>query len=129
MEQFLELLFVGLLAGFEVAVHYGIGMPPSVLPEASQIVVRQAIVRQLRVLAPLIFLPSLLFAVLITIREQHASGRLRYAVIGFLLLWIAIRIVRTVPINSATLGWNPAAPPPNWRSLVERTERYHIVAV
>jgi hypothetical protein len=126
--QYFELLFVGLLAGFEVAVHYGIGAPPSSLTEAAQIALRQVMIRRLRVLAPIIFLPSLLLAVLITVQERHSAGRLRYTVIGMLLVWIAIRIVRTVPVNSATLAWNPDAPPRNWRSLVERTERYHVVA-
>jgi hypothetical protein len=128
LTQYFELLFVGLLAGFEIAVHYGIGAPPPALPEAYQIVLRQAMVRRLRVLAPIIFLPSLLLAVMITIQKRHTAGRLRYTVIGMLLVWIAIRIVRTVPVNSATLQWNPDAPPTNWRSLVERTERYHVVA-
>jgi hypothetical protein len=123
-----ELFFLGLLAGFEVAVHYGISTPPSALPEASQIVVRQAMVRRLRILAPILFLPSLFLAVLITIQYGRSAGRLRYTVIGMLLVWIGIRIVRTVPVNSATLEWKPNAPPAGWRALVERTERYHVVA-
>jgi hypothetical protein len=126
--QYFDLLFLGLLAGFEVAVHYGIGAPPPVLPESYQIVFRQAMVRRLRVLAPIIFLPSLLLTVLIAIQERHSAGRLRYTAIAMLLVWIAIRIVRTVPVNSATLEWNPNAPPMDWRSMVERAERYHVVA-
>jgi hypothetical protein len=67
-------------------------------------------------------------AVLITIQQRHSAGRLRYTAIAMLLVWIAIRIVRTVPVNSATLEWNPNAPPMDWRSMVERAERYHVVA-
>jgi hypothetical protein len=127
--ELLELFFVGLLAGFEVAVHYGIGAPPSALTESAQIVLRQAMVRRLRVLAPALFVPSLLLAIRIAVNGRNEpQSWLRYIAVSMLLVWIIIRIVRTVPVNSATLEWNPEAPPTNWRSLVQRTERSHVVA-
>ena len=43
--------------------------------------------------------------------------------------WILIRVVGTVPINSATVDWQLSAPPKNWRELVNRAERFHIVGV
>jgi hypothetical protein len=62
-------------------------------------------------------------------RDRRETGAwLRYVGVAALLLWGIIRIVRTVPVNSATLEWNPAAPPINWRALMERTERFHVVA-
>jgi hypothetical protein len=129
MAEFFEILFIGLLAGFEIGVHYGIGSPPGYLSEAAQISLRQALVRRLRILAPSLFLPAFLLAVWITVQERQAPGELlRWVAVGMLLLWIGIRIVQTVPVNSATLGWNPEAPPAGWRSLVERTERFHVVA-
>lgn len=70
--ELLELLFVGLLAGFEVAVHYGIGVPPSALTESAQIILRQAMIRRLRVLAPVLFVPSLLLAITIAVYERNA---------------------------------------------------------
>jgi hypothetical protein len=33
----------------------------------------------------------------------------------------------TAPINSAILGWDPSAPPKNWRALVSRWERFASV--
>jgi hypothetical protein len=129
MTQFFELLFTGLLAGFELAVHYGIGAPPASLPETGQIVLRQTLVRRLRILAPSLFMPAFLLALLVAVQGRHAPGSgLRWATVGMLLVWIVIRIVRTVPVNSATLEWNPEAPPKDWRALVERTERFHVVA-
>ncbi len=126
---FLELLFVGLLAGFELAVRYGVGAPPSALSETAQILLRQALVRRLRILAPAIFLPAFLLAVLVTFQERHAPGSwLRFVTMGMLLLWIVVRILRTVPVNSATLEWDPEAPPGDWRSQVERTEQFHVIA-
>lgn len=54
-------------------------------------------------------------------------------------LWVPVRgIVRHAhldldqghryrPLNSATLTWEPGAPPKNWRALVNQSERFHIV--
>ncbi|HEV2581516.1 MAG TPA: hypothetical protein VGT44_11755, partial [Ktedonobacteraceae bacterium] len=53
----------------------------------------------------------------------------RCAGVVAILAWIAIRIIGTVPINSATLTWQPGAPPKNWKALVNHAERFHIVGV
>ncbi len=45
------------------------------------------------------------------------------------LVWIMVRVVGTVPINSATLTWDAAAPPKNWRARVDHAERFHIIGV
>jgi hypothetical protein len=125
----LQLLFVGLLAGFEIGVHYGIGSPPQSLREDAQIVLRQSLVRRLRILAPALYLPSLLLTILATVRDRHNPGVwLSYAALAMFLVWALIRIVRAVPVNRATLEWSPEQPPINWRALVERTEQFHVVA-
>jgi len=125
----LQLLFAGLLAGFEIAVHYGTVTSPEALGEAGEILLRQALTRRLRVLAPSIFLPSFLLALLVMVQEWRTPG-LWFRGIGVagLLVWILIRIVRTVPINSASMEWNPEAPPPNWRALTQTAEQFHVVA-
>ena len=124
-----QLLFTGLLAGFEIAVHYGIGAPPKTLREDAQIVLRQAMVRRLRVLAPALFLPALLLTVFAAVHNRHEPGAaLRYTAVAALLVWAVVRIVRTVPVNSATLEWNPKAPPSDWRALIEQAERFHVLA-
>jgi hypothetical protein len=127
--EFLTLLFAGLLAGFEIGVHYGIGSPPSSLTEASQILLRQAMVLRLRVLAPVLFLPALAFGISLTVQERHSEAVWLHTVaLGSLGMWIIIRAVRTVPVNTATLDWNPEMPPARWRELVQRTERFHVIA-
>ena len=52
-------------------------------------------------------------------------------VIGLLgmAVWIAVRIVGTVPINSATVDWNLDAPPADWQAQVSRAERFHDIGV
>ncbi len=82
-------------------------------------------VRRLRVLAPVLFAPSLVLAIMIALNERNEPRSwLRYVVVSMLLVWTVIRIARTVPINSAILEWNPEAPLGDWRSLVQRTGRF-----
>jgi hypothetical protein len=129
MLPFLTLLFTGLLAGFEIAVHYGLGAPPRTLSEAAQIILRQTMVLRLRILAPALFLPALALGIASTIQQWHRGDvRLHLVALALLGLWALIRIVRTVPVNSATLEWKPETPPNGWRELVDRTERFHVVA-
>jgi hypothetical protein len=127
--RFLTLLCAGLLAGFEVAVHYGFGSPPRSLNDAAQILLRQAMILRLRILAPVLFIPTLLLGICLTIQEAHrAAVPFDSCALALLGVWIVIRILRTVPVNSATSGWNPEKPPLEWRELIERTERFHVVA-
>jgi hypothetical protein len=77
---------------------------------------------------PAIFLPAIMLAALIAFEERHERGScFRLVTVGMLLVWIFIRILRTVPVNNATLEWNPETQPSNWRSQIERTERFHVV--
>ncbi len=97
--DFVNLFFAGILAGIEIVIHYGLRAPTEVLDEQSQIQLRQALVLR------------------------------RCAGVLAVLTWILIRVIGTVPINSATLTWQPGAPPKNWRALVNHAERFHIVGV
>ena len=86
-------------------------------------------VRRLRILAPALFLPSFLLTILATLRDrQHSTLWRSCVVLAGLFVWALIRAMWAVPINSATLEWNPAAPPENWRALVKRAERFHVIA-
>src|SRR5271156_1915699 len=96
-----NLFFAGMLAGIETAVHYGLGAPPAVLTEQAQIQLRQALVLRLRVLVPAFFAPTLVSAIALTAIEGSASGLwLRCTGLLALVIWIVIRGIRTVSINS-----------------------------
>jgi Domain of unknown function (DUF1772) len=117
------------VVGFEIAVHYDLGSPPQSLSENAQILLRQAIVLRLRILAPALFLPTLAFGIGLTIQERHSSDTWLHGIaLGLLIVWVVIRVLKTVPVNSATLDWSPETPPAGWRKQVERTERFHVVA-
>ena len=125
-----NLFFAGILAGMEIAIHYGVGAAPAALDDGSQVLFRQGLIRKLRVLVPAFFLPAVLSAVAITILDHTKPGFwLRCAALLALLVWIVARVIVTVPTNSATLTWDAEAPPPNWKALVERTENFHVVGV
>jgi len=128
--DFVNLFFAGLLAGIEFVIHYGLRTPAEVLDDRSQLQLRQAMVLRLRVLVPALFVPAAVSGLAVTLLDVGAPGFwLRVAAMLAMLVWVGIRVVGTVPINSATLTWQPDAPPKNWKALVNHAERFHIVGV
>ena len=128
--EFVNVFFAGILAGIEIVIHYGLRAPAEVLDEPSQIQLRQALVLRLRVLVPAFFVPTAVSGIAVTVLDGGAPGFwFRCAGVLAVLTWILIRVIGTVPINSATLTWQPGAPPKNWKALVNHAERFHIVGV
>jgi hypothetical protein len=128
--DFVNLFFVGMLAGIEFVIHYGVSGAAEVLDERSQLQLRQAMVLRLRVMAPAFFLPAVLSGIAVTVLNGFDLGFwFRCAGVLAMLIWIWIRIIGTVPINSDTLTWQLDAPPKNWKALVNHAERFHIIGV
>jgi len=125
---FISVFGAGLLAGEEFVIRYGVREPLSRLDQEPHIRMRQGLIRTLRVLVPAILVPTLLSAVAVTVVDG-ADGALafRCAAILALLAWVAVTLRGTVPINEAALDWDPAAPPDNWRALVDRWENLNSV--
>ena len=125
---FVNVFFAGMLAGIEFVIHYGLRAPAEMLDEQAQLQFRQALVLRLRVLVPAFFGPTAVLGIALTVLDTAAPGfGFRCAGVVALLIWIGIRVIGTVPINSATLTWQPGAPPKNWKALVNHAERFHIV--
>lgn len=128
--DFESLFFAGILAGMEVVIHYGLRRPAEALDDRAQLQLRQALVLRLRVLVPAFFVPTTLSGLAVTILAGLTPGVWwRCAAVGALVVWIAIRVVGTVPINSATVDWDPKAPPRDWKAQIDRAERFHVVGV
>ena len=128
--DFVNVFFAGMLAGIEFVIHYGLRTPAEVLDERSQLQLRQAMVLRLRVLVPAFFVPTAISGIALTVLNSATPGfEFRCAAVVALLAWIAIRVIGTVPINSATVAWQLNAPPRNWKALVNHAERFHIVGV
>jgi hypothetical protein len=122
--------FAGLLAGMEIAIHYGVRAPSQVLDDKSQLQLRQALVTRLRVLVPALFVPTTLFAIAGAVLDNSTPSEW-FRIVGILslIVWVVIRVIGTVPINSATLTWQLSAPPKNWKEQVKHAERFHDVGV
>ncbi|HZR41774.1 MAG TPA: hypothetical protein VFB12_16760 [Ktedonobacteraceae bacterium] len=128
--DFVNVFFAGMLAGIEFVIHYGVRSPADMLDEQSQLQFRQALVLKLRVLVPAFFGPVAVLGIVLTILNSAAPGFVfRCAGMLALLIWIMIRVIGTVPINSTTLTWQLSAPPTNWKAQVNYAERFHIVGV
>jgi hypothetical protein len=128
--SFVNLFFTGMLAGMEFVIHYGVSLATEALGDQAQLQLRQALVLRLRLLIPAFFVPTVLSAIAVTILDGTAPGWwFRAAGLVALLIWILIRVIGTVPINSATLTWKASAPPENWKARVTHAERFHIVGV
>jgi uncharacterized membrane protein len=121
-------LFGGLLAGEELVIRYGVRGPLATLDDQPHILLRQALIRTLRVVVPSIYVLALLSAAIATAFDGFDAGiALRCAGIVFLVAWIAVTLGGTVPINAAALEWSAAAPPASWRTQIDRWERLDTV--
>lgn len=126
----INVFFAGMLAGIEFVIHYGVRSPAEALDERSQLQLRQALVLRLRVLVPTFFVPVAVLGITLAVLNSATPGfAFRCAGVVALLIWIAIRVIGTIPINSATLTWQFNAPPRNWKTQVNHAERFHIVGV
>jgi hypothetical protein len=115
---------VGVLAGEELVIRFGVRAPVAGLEERPQIQLRQALIRRLRVLVPMIFGLSLLSgAAAAALGGSGVTFGFRCAGLLALVAFISITLIGTVPINKATLTWDADAPPDDWRTLVKRWER------
>ncbi|MBS1531042.1 MAG: DUF1772 domain-containing protein [Bacteroidetes bacterium] len=126
--EFFNLFCAGLLAGIEVCVHYAVHPSFIVLDDKAQIHLRQNLIRKLRWMVPGFFVPMTLSGIVTAIIQWLMPGHyFSLAAMLFIVIWIVVRIVGTVPVNSATINWNPDTPPKDWKKQVSRVERFHIV--
>jgi hypothetical protein len=125
-----NVFFAGMLAGIEFVIHYGLRGPAEALDDHAQLQLRQALVLKLRLLVPAFFAPAAILGIALTFLNTTAPGFVfRCVGVVALFTWIAIRVIGTVPINSATLAWQLSAPPTDWKAQVTRAERFHTVGV
>jgi uncharacterized membrane protein len=121
---FLNLFFIGLLAGEEFTIRYGVRGPLASLDVQPHIQLRQALILRLRILVPVIFGLAILSGIAAIIINGFDPGfGFRGAGLLVLISFILVTLFGTVPINAAALTWNPAAPPSNWQALVSKWEQ------
>ena len=119
----LSVFFAGLLAGEEFVIRFGVRGPLASLPDGPHILFRQALIRTLRVLVPVLFLLTLATTLAATFIDGADYLPLRVAGGVALFVWIALTVGGTVPINAAAIEWDSNAPPADWRTQLESWER------
>ena len=121
---FVNLFFVGILAGEEFTIRYGVRGPLASLDVQTHIQLRQKLILRLRVLVPSVFGLAILSGIAVIVLNGFDPG-FGFRSTGLLVLisFILITLFGTVPINAAALAWDSAAPPSNWRALVSKWEQ------
>jgi hypothetical protein len=126
--ELINLFFTGILAGLEIAAHYGFHGPTLALDDKSQIILRLGLVRKLRWLVPAFFLPATLTAIALTVISGDSEQLIfRIIALAAIAIWIYVRVVATVKINAASVDWNPDSPPKDWRNQLNKAERFHVI--
>lgn len=124
----LSLLGAGLLAGEEFVVRYGVRAPVARLDQLPQVQLRQDLIRRLRILVPAIYFPTLLAGLAAPALTGFGPALLvRCAALVALLVWVAVTLGGTVPINAQVLEWEATAPPGDWMELIRRWERLDTI--
>jgi hypothetical protein len=126
--ELVSLFFAGLLAGEEFVIYFGVRLPLASLEERPQLLLRQALIRTLRILVPAIFVSTLISGIAVTLLDGlGASFIIRSVGLLGLVAWTLVTLPGTARINAAILEWNPSALPKDWLATVGRWERFASV--
>lgn len=125
MLTIVALTFSGLLAGEELVVRWGVAPAISTLPDPAHLRARIALVRRLRVLVPMLIVPTLISVVIVvTTQLGRPAG---WTALGLLAVFVAASAFGTIPINTQVIDWDPDAPPDRWRAVVRRWEQIDVL--
>ncbi len=119
----ISLFFVGILAGEEFIVRYGIQPAMAKLEDRAHVQTRIALVRRLKWVVPMIILPAVVASITMLVVSSNEPGGI-YRWIGFaaLVCFLLFSFLGTVPINMKVNDWNVDAPPSDWKTVVKRWE-------
>lgn len=117
-----------MLAGAEYTVRYGIRIPITVLETESQIILRQALIRSLRIVVPALYFPTVLSTLALALIHGTSSG-LMFRALGLfaIVVWTLTTFLGTVPLNQDLLTWKAASPPEHWQAVIAKWDRLDLV--
>lgn len=123
-----QLVLVGLLAGEEFIVRWGVQPAMASLPDDAHLRTRIALVKSLKVVVPMLMVPAVL-ATLAVLVVAGAGDSLRWRVAAAVALGVFVlaSFLGTVPINIGVNDWDPLDPPADWKRVVVRWERIDVV--
>jgi hypothetical protein len=122
------LFLSGLLAGIEFVVRYGVHPALVALPDDLHLRARHEVVRIVRVIVPVVMLPSvaLAAAALVFASDGHNLA-LRVASVAVYAIYLVVVFAGTVPINNRFFQWDLDNPPANWKSIMRRWALIDVV--
>ncbi|HEY4153713.1 MAG TPA: anthrone oxygenase family protein [Pseudolysinimonas sp.] len=117
----LAAFFAGVLAGEEFIVRYGVQPALTTLGDLAAIQARQALVRRLRVVVPVLMVPTVLLAIATLALDPTGPGCwFRVAGLVALVAFVLFSFLGTVPINIRVNDWDAEHPPADWKQTVAR---------
>jgi len=119
----ITLAFAGLLAGEELIVRWGVAPALGALDDGAHVRTRIALVKRLRVVVPLLIVPTVVAAAVATVR---VDAPVTWAGFGALVLFVLCSAFGTVPINMQVSRWDADRPPADWHATVRRWERIDV---
>jgi hypothetical protein len=125
--QYAGLFLIGVLAGEELIVRYGLHPALSRLDDHAHLLARQALVRRLRVVVPSVMLPAAALAVAVLVVGTGPGLALRWATLLAMAGFLLLSFLGTVPINIQVDGWRADAPPPGWQAVIRRWARIDVL--
>ncbi|EWM18929.1 DUF1772 domain-containing protein [Kutzneria sp. 744] len=126
--QAVGLFLAGTLAGEEFIVRYGVQPALRRLDDRAHVAARVALVRALRIVVPIIMLPTVLVAVAVVIVDAGGAGAgWRWAGTAALGAFLLFSFLGTVPLNMKVADWQPDNPPADWRTTVLRWQRIDVL--
>jgi hypothetical protein len=125
--QYIGLFLLGVLAGEELIVRYGIHPALSSLDDRAHLLARQALVRRLRVVVPIVMLPAAALALVVLVIVTGPGLVLRWASLIAMAAFLLLSFLGTVPINIKVNDWRVDAPPADWKAVVHRWARIDVL--
>lgn len=123
-----QLVLVGLLAGEEFVVRWGVQRAMATLPDEVHLRTRIALVKSLKVVVPILMVPAVLASVAVLVLGGADDGLgWRIAAMVALVVFVLASFLGTVPINIRVNDWDPEHPPADWKRVVRRWERIDVL--
>ncbi|MBY0175380.1 anthrone oxygenase family protein [Curtobacterium herbarum] len=123
-----QLVLVGLLAGEEFVVRWGVQPAMATLPDQVHLRTRIALVKSLKVVVPILMVPAVLASVAVLVLSGADDGLgWRIAAMVALVVFVLASFLGTVPINIRVNDWDPEHPPADWKRVVLRWERIDVL--
>jgi len=123
-----QLVLVGLLAGEELVVRWGVQPAMATLPDEVHLRTRIALVKSLKVVVPILMVPAVLASVAALVLSGADDGLgWRIAAMVALVVFVLASFLGTVPINIRVNDWDPEHPPADWKRVVLRWERIDVL--